>query len=161
MQAGAKGVKIVLSGRLGGAEIARSEKKILGSIPLHTLEANVDYGYVPSYTKYGAIGVKVWVYRGMFGEEGSREEAPGPTGMTRARRRKGRRGADRAQGPARGAQPRGAAPAAARKPPKPESPSPAEPEAPAEAEAETAPPAEAAEQQPGGQDPAAAQTEQE
>ena len=54
MQAGAKGVKIVLSGRLGGAEIARSEKKILGSIPLHTLEANVDYGYVPSHTKYAS-----------------------------------------------------------------------------------------------------------
>jgi len=96
MQAGAKGIKIMVSGRLGGAEIARSETTIRGSIPLHTLEANVDYGFVPSFTKYGAIGVKVWIYRGMFGEEPSEEElAAAAVAMTRARRRKQRVGGDR------------------------------------------------------------------
>jgi len=84
MQAGAKGVKIIVSGRLGGREIARSEAKILGSIPLHTLEADVDYGFAPSFTTYGTIGVKVWIYRGMFGEE---EEQPTEQRMTRVRRR--------------------------------------------------------------------------
>lgn len=69
MQSGAKGIKIVISGRLGGAEIARSEQTVVGSIPLTTLQANVDYGYVAAFTTYGAIGVKVWIYRGMFGEE--------------------------------------------------------------------------------------------
>jgi small subunit ribosomal protein S3 len=69
MQSGAKGIKIIVSGRLGGAEMARRESMILGSIPLHTLQANVDYGYAISRTTYGAIGVRVWIYRGMFGEE--------------------------------------------------------------------------------------------
>ena len=66
MQAGAKGIKIILSGRLGGAEMSRSESKILGSIPLHTIEADVDYGYVACGTTYGTIGVKVWIYRGRY-----------------------------------------------------------------------------------------------
>ncbi|HEY7116094.1 MAG TPA: 30S ribosomal protein S3 [Tepidisphaeraceae bacterium] len=69
MQAGAKGIKIVISGRLGGAEIARTEQTVVGSIPLTTLQANVDYGYAPAFTTYGAIGVKTWIYRGMYGEE--------------------------------------------------------------------------------------------
>src|ERR1044071_3412001 len=69
MQAGAKGIKIVVSGRLGGAEIARQEKSGQGSVPLTTLQANVDYGYALAFTTYGTIGVKVWVYRGMYGEE--------------------------------------------------------------------------------------------
>jgi len=69
MQAGAKGIKLVISGRLGGAEIARTEQTVLGSIPLTTLQANVDYGYAPTFTTYGAIGVKCWIYRGMYGEE--------------------------------------------------------------------------------------------
>ena len=86
MQAGAKGIKITVAGRLGGREIARSETKLMGSIPLHTLEADVDYGFTPSFTTYGAIGVKVWIYRGMFGEKAA-EEPVGETGMTRPRRR--------------------------------------------------------------------------
>ena len=86
MQAGAKGVKITVGGRLGGSEIARSETKILGSIPLHTLEADVDYGFAPSHTTYGTIGVKVWIYRGMFGEK-PEESADRPEEMTRVRRR--------------------------------------------------------------------------
>lgn len=69
MAAGAKGVKIVCSGRLGGAEMARTEKQMLGSIPLQTLQANVDYAVHHAITKVGTIGVKVWIYRGMYGEE--------------------------------------------------------------------------------------------
>jgi small subunit ribosomal protein S3 len=69
MQAGAKGIKINVSGRLGGAEIARSEKSVTGSVPLTTLQADVNYGYAIAFTTYGAIGVKVWIYRGMYGEE--------------------------------------------------------------------------------------------
>lgn len=68
MSAGAKGIKITVSGRLGGAEIARSEKAVTGSVPLTTLQANVDYGYAIAFTTYGTIGVKVWIFRGMYGE---------------------------------------------------------------------------------------------
>jgi small subunit ribosomal protein S3 len=69
MQAGAMGCKIMCSGRLGGAEMARRETQIRGSIPLHTLQAHVDYGYAVSRTSYGVIGVKVWLYTGKYGEE--------------------------------------------------------------------------------------------
>ena len=68
MEAGARGVKIMCSGRLGGAEIARSETQKLGSIPLQTLDADVDYGTATARTTYGAVGIKAWVYRGKFGE---------------------------------------------------------------------------------------------
>ena len=69
MAAGARGVKIIVGGRLGGAEIARSERQVIGSIPLQTLQADVDYGYVASRTTYGVVGVKVWIHRRMFNEE--------------------------------------------------------------------------------------------
>jgi small subunit ribosomal protein S3 len=69
MNAGAKGVKVMCSGRLAGAEIARKETQKLGSIPLQTLDADVDYATATSRTTYGAIGIKVWVYKGKFGEE--------------------------------------------------------------------------------------------
>ena len=69
MQPGAKGIRISVSGRLGGAEIARNEKATVGSVPLTTLQADVNYGYAIAFTTYGAIGVKVWIYRGMYGEE--------------------------------------------------------------------------------------------
>jgi small subunit ribosomal protein S3 len=69
MQAGAKGIRIGVSGRLGGAEIARSEKATVGSVPLTTLQADVNYGYAIAFTTYGTIGVKTWIYRGMYGEE--------------------------------------------------------------------------------------------
>jgi small subunit ribosomal protein S3 len=86
MQAGAKGIKLVISGRLGGAEIARTEQTVVGSIPLTTLQANVDYGYAPAFTTYGAIGVKCWIYRGMYGEEVlETEQRPGGP-MRRGRR---------------------------------------------------------------------------
>ena len=64
MKAGSKGIKVVLSGRLGGAEIARSEKYSEGNVPLHTIRANIDYGFAEADTTYGKIGVKVWIYRG-------------------------------------------------------------------------------------------------
>ena len=67
--AGAKGVKIICSGRLAGSEMARKETQKMGSIPLQTLDANVDYATATSRTTYGAIGVKVWIYKGKFGEE--------------------------------------------------------------------------------------------
>ena len=69
INAGAKGVKIVCGGRLAGAEMARRETQKLGSIPLHTLDANVDYATATARTTYGAIGIKVWIYKGKFGEE--------------------------------------------------------------------------------------------
>jgi small subunit ribosomal protein S3 len=71
MNAGAKGVKIICSGRLAGSEMRRSETQKLGSIPLHTLDADVDYAVAAARTTYGTIGVKVWIYRGKFGEETS------------------------------------------------------------------------------------------
>jgi len=87
MQAGAKGIKICLSGRLGGAEIARQEKATVGSVPLTTLQANIDYGYAIAFTTYGAIGIKVWIYRGMFGEEiADTDVRPGGGGPKRGRR---------------------------------------------------------------------------
>ena len=61
---GAKGVKVRVSGRLNGAEIARSEWSLDGQLPLHTLRADIDYGFAQAYTTFGVIGVKVWIYRG-------------------------------------------------------------------------------------------------
>ncbi|MBR0417071.1 MAG: 30S ribosomal protein S3 [Firmicutes bacterium] len=66
MKAGAKGIKVVISGRVGGAEIARSEKYSEGNVPLHTLRANIDYGFAEADTQYGRIGVKVWVNNGEY-----------------------------------------------------------------------------------------------
>ncbi|MFQ6034857.1 MAG: 30S ribosomal protein S3 [Sedimentisphaerales bacterium] len=85
MNAGAKGVKIICAGRLAGAEMARKETQKLGSIPLHTLDANVDYAVATSRTTYGAIGVKVWIYKGKFGEE----IKPSPRRRTRPPKRAG------------------------------------------------------------------------
>jgi len=64
MRANAKGIKIIVGGRLGGAEIARSEKEVEGKVPLHTLRADIDYGLAEAHTTFGAIGIKVWIYRG-------------------------------------------------------------------------------------------------
>ena len=64
MRMGAKGIKITCGGRLGGAEIARSESYREGSIPLHTLRANIEYGTAEAHTTYGRIGIKVWIYKG-------------------------------------------------------------------------------------------------
>jgi small subunit ribosomal protein S3 len=64
MKAGARGVKVQVSGRLGGAEIARTERNADGKVPLHTLRADIDYANVEAFTTFGRIGVKVWIYRG-------------------------------------------------------------------------------------------------
>ncbi len=87
MQAGAKGVKITVSGRLGGAEMSRTLTVSLGSIPLQTLQANVDYGFAPSFTKSGTIGVKVWVYKGLY-EATEEAESTAAGGRARARGRR-------------------------------------------------------------------------
>ncbi|HTE04842.1 MAG TPA: 30S ribosomal protein S3 [Planctomycetota bacterium] len=68
MQAGALGVKMNVAGRLGGAEIARTEKIAMGSVPLSTLDAWVDYGYAIARTPQGVIGIKAWVYRGKYAD---------------------------------------------------------------------------------------------
>jgi small subunit ribosomal protein S3 len=64
MKAGARGIKVQVSGRLGGAEIARTEHSADGKVPLHTLRADIDYAHVEAFTTFGRIGVKVWIYRG-------------------------------------------------------------------------------------------------
>lgn len=64
MRAGARGIKVQVSGRLGGAEIARTEHNADGKVPLHTLRADIDYAQVEAFTTFGRIGVKVWIYRG-------------------------------------------------------------------------------------------------
>ncbi len=86
MQAGAKGIKIQVSGRLGGAEIARQEKSGMGSVPLTTLQANVDYGYAIAFTTFGTIGVKVWIYKGLYGEDVADTDVRPGGGPRRGRR---------------------------------------------------------------------------
>ena len=69
MRMGAEGVKVSLAGRLGGAEIARTEWTREGRVPLHTLRAKIDYGFAEALTTYGIIGIKVWIFRGELGVE--------------------------------------------------------------------------------------------
>ena len=95
MKAGAKGIKIVCSGRLGGAEIARSEKYSEGNVPLHTLRADIDYGFAEADTTYGKIGVKVWINHGEILDKGLKEAVP--QADEGKKDRKGRRG-DRRDG---------------------------------------------------------------
>jgi len=92
MNSGAKGVKIICAGRLAGSEMARRETQKLGSIPLHTLDADVDYAVATSRTTYGAIGVKVWIYKGKIGEEVERvpHRRPRPPRRTGPVQRHGR-----------------------------------------------------------------------
>ena len=90
MQNGAKGIRIQVAGRLGGAEMSRRFDTRLGSIPLSTLQANVDYALAESKTTYGIIGVKVWVYKGMFGdhEDDNSVQTSAAGGRARARGRR-------------------------------------------------------------------------
>lgn len=74
MQAGAKGVKVIVKGRLNGAEIARSEKFAEGSVPLHTLRADIDYARGAAHTTYGTVGVKVWIYRGEIFDKDQKQD---------------------------------------------------------------------------------------
>lgn len=80
MKAGAKGVKIVVSGRVGGAEIARSEKYSEGNVPLHTLRANILYGFAEADTTYGKLGVKVWINLGEVLTKGLMSNLPEESG---------------------------------------------------------------------------------
>ncbi len=75
MRRGAEGIKINVAGRLGGAEIARSEWYREGRVPLHTLRADIDYGFAEAKTTYGVLGVKVWIFKGEVFEEITRSEA--------------------------------------------------------------------------------------
>ena len=89
MQNGAKGIRILLAGRLGGAEMSRTLDTRLGSIPLSTLQANVEYAVAHSFTTYGAIGVKVWVFKGLFtenDEDQTHSSAAGGRARARGRR---------------------------------------------------------------------------
>ena len=74
MKSGAKGIKTQVAGRLGGAEIARTEHYHEGTIPLQTIRANIDYGFAQAATTYGIIGVKVWIYKGEVLMNSSRKE---------------------------------------------------------------------------------------
>jgi len=75
MKAGCQGIKIRLSGRLGGAEMSRTEEHKEGRVPLHTLRADIDYGFAEAHTTFGKIGIKVWVYNGMMYSHEQNEDA--------------------------------------------------------------------------------------
>ena len=93
---GCKGIKVRVSGRLNGAEIARSEWYLQGQLPLHTLRADIDYGFSQAYTTYGVIGVKVWIYKGEVIEAGNKgRNTLRNEGEPRRRRRDERGGSDR------------------------------------------------------------------
>lgn len=94
MRMGAKGIKITVSGRLGGAEIARSEHYHEGTIPLQTLRADIDYGFWEANTTYGKIGVKVWIYKGEVLPEVARVQ----TGASEERRQQNNRRDNRGRG---------------------------------------------------------------
>ncbi len=123
MRANAKGIRVVCGGRLGGAEIARSEKEVEGKIPLHTLRADIDYGMTEAHTTFGVIGIKVWIYKGDILPSKRREPGepaqevvqqpsfpPREGGERRERRRdgagRGERG-ERREGGERGSRPQG------------------------------------------------------
>lgn len=91
MQSGAKGVRVRISGRLGGAEMSRTLDVRLGSLPLSTLQARIDYGFAESHTTAGQIGVKVWVFTGLYGdvpEDPSESESKAAGARARARGRR-------------------------------------------------------------------------
>lgn len=96
-RAGAKGIRVQCAGRLGGAEMSRSEFYREGRVPLHTLRANIDYGFHEARTTFGRIGVKVWIYKGdMTEKEFAREQADAAPRGRRGDRQGGRRGDRRA-----------------------------------------------------------------
>src|SRR5580658_7187394 len=119
---GCKGIKVRVSGRLNGAEIARSEWYLQGQLPLHTLRADIDYGTTEAHTTYGVIGVKAWLYKGEILEGGKRapsqdgeprrnERGPGARDRDRDRDRRPRRDGDRPGGGPGGDRPGGDRPA--------------------------------------------------
>ena len=102
MRLGAKGIKISCGGRLGGAEIAKTEHYHEGTIPLQTLRADIEYGFYEANTTYGKIGIKVWIYRGEVLNEVNRPAAEHRERRERRGDRNDRRGGDRRQGGNRG-----------------------------------------------------------
>jgi small subunit ribosomal protein S3 len=107
VRAGAKGIRVQCSGRLGGAEMSRSEFYREGRVPLHTLRANIDYGFYEARTTFGRIGVKVWIYKGdVTAKELAREQAAAPRPPRSPRADRG----DRAERPTRGRRPADGAP---------------------------------------------------
>ena len=116
LRGGAKGIRVQCSGRLGGAEMSRSEFYREGRVPLHTLRANIDYGFFEAKTTFGQIGVKVWIYKGdMTEKEWAAEQAKAPRAPQRGRGDRPDRGGDRggSRGPRRDDAPRAAQPEAA------------------------------------------------
>jgi small subunit ribosomal protein S3 len=112
MKAGARGVKVQVSGRLGGAEIARTERNHDGKVPLHTLRADIDYAHVEAFTTFGRIGVKVWIYKGEVLPDQPRGERLGPGSERPSQFRENRRGTRGGRG--RGGAERGPRPAGER-----------------------------------------------
>ncbi|WP_104750359.1 30S ribosomal protein S3 [Helicobacter cynogastricus] len=92
MKSGARGIKVRVSGRLAGAEIARTEWYMEGRVPLHTLRAKIDYGFAEAMTVYGIIGVKVWIFKGEVLQKGIQVEKREEEGEERAPRGRTRRG---------------------------------------------------------------------
>ncbi|MEO0512109.1 MAG: 30S ribosomal protein S3 [Planctomycetota bacterium] len=89
MQDGAKGVRILIAGRLGGADMSRKVDVRMGSLPLSTLQANIDYGFSEAITTYGVIGVKCWIYKGLYSETDTDDTASNAAGgQARARGRR-------------------------------------------------------------------------
>jgi len=87
MKSGAKGIRVQCSGRLGGAEMSRSEFYREGRVPLHTLRADIDYGFYEARTTFGRIGVKVWIYKGdVTGTRAEREAAAAASRLGQSRR---------------------------------------------------------------------------
>jgi small subunit ribosomal protein S3 len=86
IKAGAKGIKVAVAGRLGGAEMARTEWYLEGRVPLHTLRAKIDYGFAEAHTTYGVIGVKVWIFKGEVLTKGIQPD------RTEGKKRRKRRG---------------------------------------------------------------------
>jgi small subunit ribosomal protein S3 len=105
MRSNAKGIRILVGGRLGGAEIARSEKEVEGKIPLHTLRADIDFGQAEAHTTFGVIGIKVWIYKGDILPDKRREgaeAAPEQQAFVPQREERGDRRGDRRGGGQRG-----------------------------------------------------------
>ncbi len=92
IKSGAKGIKVKVSGRLAGAEMARTEWYMEGRVPLHTLRAKIDYGFAEAFTTYGIIGVKVWIFKGEILQKGIQPERKDESNSTRDSRTKTKRG---------------------------------------------------------------------
>ncbi|GCF08985.1 30S ribosomal protein S3 [Dictyobacter arantiisoli] len=143
MRANAKGIKVICGGRLGGSEIARTEKEVEGSVPLQTLRADIDYGQTEAHTTFGVIGIKVWIYKGDILPSKRRELAEAQVAAAahqnvasrdRGDRRGGeRRGprTDRPQGSERAPRPLGDRPRGGDRGPRPQGERPARPPRPA------------------------------